>query len=94
MHLRSGVPSSSRGRKCTYKLLWILNNTCYSFVYQELGRYPLAIVRKIRLFKHWIKLKRSNNCILKFCYENMLQNKDDWLMKVKEADMITSETKR
>jgi hypothetical protein len=34
-------------------------------VYYELGRYPLIVTRKIRIFKFWMKLLNANNyCFL------------------------------
>ena len=53
-------------------------------VYHELGRYPLLIIRKLRIMKYWIKVKNSENCILQSCYEDMLVNKDKWLMNIKD----------
>jgi len=40
------------------RLLGLRKSTCNSMVYHELGRYPMII-------KYWIKLRNTDNCILK-----------------------------
>ena len=52
-------------------------------MYCELGRYPLYIRRNLRIFKFWLKIKNTNNCILKECYENMIVNNDSWIVNLK-----------
>lgn len=59
-------------------------------VYFELGRYPLHIKRKILMLKYWLNLLSTSNCILKACYDNLLQLhyrkpncKDNWIDHVK-----------
>ena len=64
------------------RLLGVWKGTCNDFIYSELGRFPLQIIRKLRIFKYWIKLRNTNNIILRAVYEDMEQNKDGWLMKV------------
>ena len=66
------------------RLLGVRKGTCNDFIYSELGRFPLQIIRKLRIFKYWIKLRNTNNIILRAVYEDMEQNKDGWLMKVKQ----------
>ena len=53
------------------KLLGLRKGTCNDFIYSELGRFPLYITRKLRMFKYWIKLCNTNN------------SGDNWLMNVK-----------
>ena len=43
-----------------------------NFMYSELGRVPLSVKMKLRIFKYWLKLSRSDNCVLKACYEDMI----------------------
>ena len=43
-----------------------------NFLYSELGRVPLSVKKKLRIFKYWLKLSRSDNCVLKACYEDMI----------------------
>ena len=44
----------------------------------------MQIIRKLHIFKHWIKLRNTNNIILRAVYEDIEQYKDGWLMKVKQ----------
>ena len=49
----------------------ILNvKTCTPNVmtYYELVRYSMFVTRKIRIFKYWLKLMNTDNCILNGCY--------------------------
>lgn len=41
-------------------------------VYFELGRLPLFVIRKIRMFKYWFHLLHTNNCILSNVYQVLL----------------------
>ena len=41
-----------------------------------MGRLPCHIFRKMRVLKYWLKLRKSYNCILKTCYEDMVYNND------------------
>lgn len=36
-------------------------------VYFELGRLPLSVIRKLRMFKYWFNLLNLKNCILYNC---------------------------
>jgi hypothetical protein len=42
-------------------------------VYSELGRTPLILNNKYRMIKYWLKLKKSDNCILDSTYQKMLE---------------------
>jgi hypothetical protein len=61
-------------------ILNVKTSTCTPniMVYYELGRYPLIVTKKIRIFKFWLKLLNANNCILKgwyaFLYDMWLKN--------------------
>ena len=66
------------------RVLGLGKKSCNNFVYYELGRYPLNIIRKLRIIKYWLKLRLSPNCILQACYRDMLNQNDIWLMNVKE----------
>ena len=43
----------------------------------------MQIIRKLRIFEYWIKLRNTNNNILRAVYDDMEQTKNGWLMKVK-----------
>jgi hypothetical protein len=38
---------------------------------------------KLRIFKYWIKLKTTENCILKTCYGNLVARNDRWVLHIK-----------
>ena len=65
------------------RILCVKKSTCNNLVYCELGRYPLQIVRKIRIFKYWLKLRSSKNSILNACYREMFENNDNWIIHLK-----------
>jgi hypothetical protein len=52
-------------------------------VYFELGRLPLTVQMKLRIFKYWLKLKTTDNCVLKSCYENLVERNDKWILHIK-----------
>ncbi|XP_069141192.1 uncharacterized protein [Argopecten irradians] len=61
-----------------------------STVYFETGRFTLHIQRKIMVMKYWLKLLRTDNCILKSCYNALFElimkkpnYKLNWLYDVK-----------
>jgi len=39
-------------------------------IYTELGHCPLTVTRKVRIIKYWLKLPKTENCILKSIYED------------------------
>ena len=56
-------------------------------VYCELGRLPLNATRKIRVINYWSKLLSTDNCILKQCYKQLLQDISickNWLCDVRD----------
>jgi hypothetical protein len=63
-------------------VLGVKKSTCNSLVYYELGRVPLHIIRKLRILKYWIKLKNSDNCILRPCLEDRENINDTWINQI------------
>lgn len=73
------------------RLLGVKVTTMKSAVYFEWGRYPLYVTRKIRVFKYWIKLLNTNNCILQNTYSFLLHLsnvapsfKNNWVLFIKD----------
>ena len=66
------------------RLLGVKKSTANFMVYQELGRLPLGIIRKFRIFKYWLKLKNSDNCILQACYQEMLEGGSEWINSIRD----------
>ena len=71
-------------------MLKVRKNTSSLMIYNELGRLPLFIQRKVRIIKFWLKLLESENCILKSIYQDMLERIEtnsctryNWLLNVK-----------
>lgn len=56
--------------------LGVRQSTNNILVYCELGRCPLIINRKLRIFKYWSKLVRSENTKLRALYNDMIVNND------------------
>ena len=56
------------------RILSVRKSTVNFMVYFELGRLTLFINRYCRMIKYWCKLLKSDNCILKNCYEDMFQS--------------------
>ena len=54
-------------------LLGVKKSTNLSALYCELGRKPLALLRKLRIIRYWIKIIHTNNLLLRNTY-NMLCN--------------------
>ena len=77
-------------RKFLKSLLGVKSSTCNSAVYGELGRFPLHIVRKLRMIKYFFKLhsEGTNNSILKAMMTSMRKdleknaNCNNWAAKV------------
>jgi hypothetical protein len=53
------------------RILGVKKSTYNNAVYYELGRFPLEIDKKRKIFKYWLKIRKSNNCILRTCYQEM-----------------------
>ena len=54
-------------------VLCVKQSTPNSFVYGELGIFPLIIERKVRIVKYWIKILNSNDaCFLRKIYNELL----------------------
>ena len=54
-------------------LLGVKKSTNLSALYCELGRKPLAVFRKLRIIRYWIKIIHTENSLLRNIY-NMLRN--------------------
>ena len=71
-------------------ILGVKRSTPNSMVYNELGRYPLICIRKIRIIKYWLKLIVADNCILRNAYEYLYEQceagrtKNNWAYCVKQ----------
>ena len=65
-------------------VLGVNRKTCNNVVYCELGRLPLYAKRKLKIFKYWVKLKNTDNCILKACYEDMSTYSNIGLNNIKD----------
>ena len=73
------------------RILKVKKTAVNNMVYCELGRYPMFIERNKRIIKYWFKVLTTDNCILKACYEDMLDSsfkkpndKTNWSCLVKE----------
>ena len=64
-------------------ILGVKKSTCNNFVYHEIGRLPLHITRKLRIIKYWMKLKNSENIIIKTCLEDREQCEDEWSRNIR-----------
>ena len=64
-------------------VLGVNRKTCNNMVYCEIGRLPLYVKRKLKIFKYWVKLENTDNCILKACYEDMSTYSNIWLNNIK-----------
>ena len=53
-------------------------------LYYELGRLPLQLIRKCRIFNYWLKLRTSHNCILNAWHNHMLKYNDPWVTNIKK----------
>ena len=72
------------------RILKVKQSTVNSMVYCELGRLPMYIERHCKMIKYWIKLLNTENCILKYCYEDMFEyscikpnDKQNWCNQIK-----------
>ena len=50
-------------------ILNVRKSTCNAAVYAELGRYPLYIVRHVKILKYWFKVINTKNIILRSVYD-------------------------
>jgi hypothetical protein len=66
-------------------VLKVKKSTCNDLLYCELGRLPLAVIRKLKIIKYWMKLRQTDNCILKECLKQMLLDNDDWIVNIKNV---------
>ena len=71
------------------RLLGVKRSASNDMIYCETGRLPLIVYRKFNMLKYWLKLTRTENCILKNIYEVTLmscnQEKfNNWLGEIRE----------
>ena len=73
------------------RILNVKTSTPNVMVYCELGRFPMLVTRKLRIFKYWIKVLNNNNCILHGCYNYLydmcLKNpndKNNWVCNIRK----------
>lgn len=48
--------------------------------YHDLGRIPLEMDSKRKIFKYWLKIRKSKNCTIRACYQDMTETNDAWIM--------------
>ena len=65
------------------KILGVKRSCSNALVYFELGRYPLFVTRKLKILKYWLKVRSSENCILKAWYDEMVKTNDKWIGDIK-----------
>jgi len=57
-------------------------------VYGEFGRYPLYVNRYVRIIKYWLKVRSSENILLKHVYDQAVKDCDsgchNWVYNVKK----------
>lgn len=74
-------------RKFLKRLLNVKMSTCNAAVYVETGRFPLHVNWKMRIVKYWLKIVKSENCILENIYKKLLfdceNGEKNWLYNVK-----------
>ena len=68
------------------RTLRVKSSTPNYMIYSELGRLPMIAVRKIKVVKFWLKLLKTQNCILKNLYDEMYTYlyPNSWLSNVKD----------
>jgi hypothetical protein len=74
------------------RVLKVRKSTSNYMVYFELGRFPLYINRYCRMLKYWFRILKTENCILKNCYEDMFESsvfksndKLNWGCKIRDT---------
>ena len=72
------------------RILHVKKSTANVFVYGELGRFPLAVNRHLKIIKYWLKIiTRKTNPLLyilyRYQYEKCeIEHANNWASKVKE----------
>ena len=67
------------------QLLGVNSRTCKNSVYGEFGRYPLLVLRRIKIIKYWLRIKQCPNSIMyKLMYLKNNNNNyvNTWTQKV------------
>ena len=67
------------------RILGVKKSTFSNLVYYELGRFPLYMKRKLKIFKYWLQIRSSTNCILNACYDELIENNDEWIVNIKHV---------
>ena len=64
-------------------LLRVKQSTNHDILLYELGRYTLSTIRKIKIFKYYIKLITTDNELLQCFLTDMINNNDNWILNIK-----------
>ena len=72
------------------RVLGVKRSTSNDLVYCETERIPLAVNRQFHMLKYWVKLLKTDNCILKHLYLNMFHaysknNAPNWLSEIRSV---------
>ena len=69
-------------------ILNVRKSTCNAAVYAELGRYPLYIVRHVKIMKYWFKVMNTENIILRnvydCAYKQCIEGRKNWVSEIKK----------
>ena len=71
------------------RLLGVKRSTSNDMVYCKMGRLPLFVQRQFNILKYWLKLLKTDNCILKGLYDNLVcthneNNVSNWASEVRK----------
>ena len=71
------------------RIIGVKRSTNNAMIYNETGRVPLVIRRKFNIVKNWLKLTKTENCILKSIYETELEdciakNSKNWINEIQK----------
>ena len=69
-------------------ILNVRKSTCNAAVYAELGRYPLYIIRYVKILKYWFKVMNTENIILRnvydCAYKQCIEGRKNWVSDIKK----------
>ena len=71
------------------RLLGVKRPTSNDMIYRETGRLPLIVNRKFNMLNYWLKLTRTENCVLENIYEMTLrscnhQDNQNWSAEIRD----------
>ena len=71
------------------RIVGVKRSTNNAMIYNETCRVPLVIRRKFNMVKYWLKLSKTENCILKSIYETELEyciakNSKNWINEIQK----------